>query len=72
MVGKKHWTPHEKQILKEHYAYIGNHELQEALMLRTTGAIRLQGSRMGLKKAHDRLREMGRENIALRADRTSK
>jgi hypothetical protein len=62
MAGNKHWTKSELATLKEHYRFINGHKLTEAYEGRTYSSIRSMARRMGLKKCHDRMREMGREN----------
>lgn len=63
------WTETEKQLLRDHYAAIQNARLREILPTRTERAIADMAKRIGYKKCHERLREMGAENIRCRPDR---
>jgi hypothetical protein len=63
---KPHWTEREKNVLKEHYAFISAERLREAMPGRSPRSIISQAYRMGVKKVHERLREVGRENVSRR------
>lgn len=60
------WTDAERQALSEHYHAVSNRDLTRLLSTRTEKAIERQALRLNVKKCHERLREMGRENIAPR------
>ena len=66
MPGNKHWSEEEKGHIRSHYQGISNRDLRILLPTRTEQAIREQAMRMGERKCHDRLREMGRENVQRR------
>ena len=57
------WSARDKKTLCEHYPYISSKKLTEAFPGRSARAITSLANRhLGLRKAQDRLREMGREN----------
>lgn len=62
----KRWTDAERQKVRDHYSYIGTRELAKALPGRSPRSIMSAANRLGVKKCQDRLREMGRENVATR------
>lgn len=66
MAGNKHWESKETDILKKHYAHVSNLDLSRALDGRSPRAILSQANRMGLAKHPERLREVGKENMAKR------
>ena len=57
------WNEREDAHLAEHYRAISARRLSELLPGRTEKAIRRHAEELNLKKCHERLREMGRENI---------
>ena len=59
----KHWTEEEKAVLKSHYANISARDLTKVLQGRSPGAVCDQAERLGLRKSHERLRELGSENV---------
>lgn len=63
---RQRWSETEKQHVREHYEAIGARKLRELLPTRSEVSIMDMASRMGLRKCHDRLREMGRENVLVR------
>lgn len=62
MVGNRRWSEKEIAHLREHFRNINTHRLPEAYEGRSYDSIRTKALRMGLKKSHDRMREMGVEN----------
>lgn len=62
------WTAAELERLVELYPQTPNLEIAHQLQ-RSVKSVVSKAHHMGLKKADERLREMGRENVALRADR---
>lgn len=66
---KIRWTEEEKKSVADHYRSVGTRDLQKLLAGRSEKAIFHMAERIGLKKSHERLRELGRENIRLRWDK---
>ena len=62
MVGNRRWSESEVKQLREHYRFISSKKLPEAYDGRSYDSIRTKALRLGLKKTHDRMREMGVEN----------
>lgn len=69
MAGNKHWTETENEYLRAHYPAISAQRLREIIPDRTARAIRTHAQQLGIGKCHERLREMGAENIRKRWDR---
>jgi hypothetical protein len=67
----RHWTEQEKRYVAQHYPAIGAKKLTELVSNRTEKAIFRMAQHIGVKKSHDRLREVGRENVGRRKDRQS-
>lgn len=65
----KHWTHQEKKNIADHYKAIGAKELSKLLVGRSESAIFHMAQKIGLKKSHERLREVGRINVGRRKDR---
>ena len=61
----KQWTEGERKQLAEHYSCISAKELTK-LLDRSACAIERRAFKDGLSKSHDRLREMGKENVLIR------
>lgn len=66
MVGRRPWNADERRSLSEHFSAIDSSRLQHLIEDRSVKAIRDQARRMGLTKCHERLRELGRENVEKR------
>ena len=64
----KMWTDSERAQLREHYSCISATNLSK-LLNRSASAIEGRAFKDGLKKSHDRLREMGAENVRKRWDK---
>jgi hypothetical protein len=62
----RHWTEDEKKILQQHYPTISSARLAEGFPGRSPGALIDMAQRLGLRKVHERLQEMGRENLGKR------
>ncbi len=56
------WSKREMDTLKAHYPFIPAKQMAQALQGRSVSAIMSMANREELKKCHDRLQEMGREN----------
>lgn len=56
------WTKREMETLRSHYPYIPAKKMTQALGGRSVSAIMSMANREALRKCHDRLQEMGREN----------
>lgn len=69
MTSKPRWSQSEQQALAAHYPAISAKQLQEILPDRTAKAIITQASKLGVRKCHERLREMGAVNVSMRRDR---
>lgn len=69
MVRRQSWKPSEHQALAAWYPVISAKKLQQLLPERTPKAIRQEAFDLGLKKCHERLRELGRENVRKRWDK---
>lgn len=63
---RTHWTKEELSALHAHYPAVSAQRLQGLLPDRTVKAIHDQARKMGVGKMHERLREMGRENVSVR------
>lgn len=63
---KSRWSEAETSHLAEHYQAISSDRLRELLPGRTTEAIECKAYYMGIRKAHERRREAGRENVSRR------
>ena len=59
------WTKEEVKVLKSMYRTNSNSAIA-ALLGRKVSSVVFKGHRMGLSKGAARLKEMGKENIALR------
>ncbi len=57
------WSAAEKAFLREHYPWIANERLAEHSG-RSVRSLTSAATRLGVKKCHERLGEMGRENQA--------
>jgi hypothetical protein len=56
------WTKQELETLRAHYPFISATRLPAALPGRSVRSITTTAYRQKLRKCHDRLKEMGREN----------
>src|SRR5688572_11631742 len=63
------WTDNEKRLLSQHYHAIGARDLTKLLAGRNESAIFHMAQKIGVKKCHDRLRELGAENVRVRWDK---
>ena len=61
----RRWTEEEIEKLKVMYATLSNEEIGRELA-RSFKGVTSMAKRLGLKKGPDRLRTMGRENVAKR------
>lgn len=66
VAGNKHWNSKEADIVRKHYPHVSNADLARALPGRSPRAILSHANRMGLLKHPERLREVGKENMAKR------
>lgn len=71
MARGQNWTETERGHLEAHYRAISARDLRALIPNRTEQAIRNQAGRMDLKKCHERLRDMGRENVLRRWERVA-
>jgi len=62
---KPAWSKMELALLERFYGSIPNQLLSEKLH-RSLKAVENKALRMGLSKSHDRLRQMGTENVSVR------
>lgn len=62
----KPWSAQEREHLKAFYPAISAQKLTELITDRSAQAIKQQAHRMDVRKCHERLREMGAENIQKR------
>lgn len=61
------WTPEEVSHIKQFYPFISGAELANLFDGRhTERSLRDKAWRLGIKKCHDRLRQMGCENVGRR------
>ena len=63
------WSDDEKKILQQPYPAIDGDKLKKAFPGRSIGAIMDKAHRLGVKKAHERMQEMGRQNFGKRWER---
>jgi hypothetical protein len=64
-----HWTDSEKRDISTHYHAIGARDLSKLLVGRSESAIFHMAQKIGVRKSHDRLRELGAENVKRRWDK---
>ena len=64
-IRRPRWSKEEVRTLKKMYKSKSNSEIAVVLH-RTIASVTYMGFRLGLSKGPTRLREMGRENIAIR------
>lgn len=57
----RRWTDSEKKVVKDHFRYLDTDKLRQALPDRSRKSIYDMATRLGVKKAPERLTEMGRE-----------
>jgi len=64
------WTAEDIEVLRDLYPTTSNLEIAQRLG-RSQKSVNSKAHQMGLRKSHDRLRQMGGENVKLRRDRTT-
>lgn len=64
-IRRPRWSKEDVRILKKMYISKSNREIATVLH-RTVASVTYMGFQLGLSKGPTRLREMGRENIAIR------
>lgn len=62
---KPGWSEMELDLLKRFYPSISARDIARKLH-RTTRAVTCMAHRMGVRKSHERLREMGSSNVLIR------
>ena len=60
------WTDDEKKTLAAHYPAISSTKLTQVFPDRSPGALLDMAQRLGVRKVHERLQEMGRQNLGKR------
>jgi hypothetical protein len=60
------WSEDEKKTLARHYPAISYTKLSQAFPGRSPGAIMDMAHRLGVRKLHERMQEMGRQNMGSR------